>query len=312
MNRYFGAAKLLLFGEHCAVYGYPAAGIPLASGMTLKVGKRGRRISLSRELRRYGKLLEDFLAHIAASQTWASAFLDRHFFFSTNVPPGSGLGSSAALCTAFARYLLSCSSGVPSGLGPWQLANELEQFFHGTASGIDTGLACSEIPQAFYFGGAGLPEKQDLPFPDFPVVYGTVPRTADTKELVAFVKRQKSERPGPTGDILSGLGECSKQFITLLHLTDHTASEKAVRCGELCSTAQSLLVRLGLSTPELDAVIAAGNEAGACGGKLSGAGGGGAFWFAVDNLRTARKVKKAVARLSGRVVQIIHHSQISQ
>ncbi len=51
---------------------------------------------------------------------------------------------------------------------------------------------------------------------------------------------------------------------------------------------------VGLSTPGLDSLLAAGKRAGALGGKLSGAGGGGAFFLVADSARAAGEIAQAV------------------
>ena len=68
-----------------------------------------------------------------------------------------------------------------------------------------------------------------------------------------------------------------------------------VEIGRMADRAQQLLRSAGLSTPELDDLLSYGRAAGALGGKLSGAGGGGAFYLIYESGEKA----KVGARLLG-------------
>ena len=73
----------------------------------------------------------------------------------------------------------------------------------------------------------------------------------------------------------------------------------AVALGAAAGDAHAVLVGLGLSTPSLDACTTAILREGALGAKLSGAGGGGAFYgvFAADGARSAlRRVEERLTR----------------
>lgn len=66
---------------------------------------------------------------------------------------------------------------------------------------------------------------------------------------------------------------------------------------------QNLLEKLGISTPTLDAMIVAARGAGACGAKLSGAGGGDCMIaLADDEHRSA--VADAITRAGGQVIDV--------
>ena len=86
------------------------------------------------------------------------------------------------------------------------------------------------------------------------------------------------------------------------HLAYHEAigsiergsGELAEELGGLAERAHRELERLGLSTPELEDLLEAGARAGAVGGKLSGAGGGGAFYLVARTSEAAHQVSRAV------------------
>jgi mevalonate kinase len=309
MPVYSGKAKLLLFGEHCALYGFPAVGVPLSGGIKLKTAdsvsdKQIRNIIISKRLSSHAASVHGFLDFTSKKYPSCKKWLNRRIKLSTDIPPGSGLGSSAAFCTAFAAYLLDNCPDVFPDSTIHMLANDLEQYFHGNASGIDTGLSCAKTPLAFYFGKHNLPESRVLPWPDFSIVYGTVPRIADAKEMIARVRVQKEANPEPIMLLLKQLGKCSEDFINILS-AKRNAAEKAAETGILCNRAQETLAQLGLSCPATEEAIKAGIEAGSSGGKLSGAGGGGAFWLSAADKTTAKRIRKAVAKVTGQNARIV-------
>ncbi len=290
-RKFTGRGKLLLFGEHCAVYGYPACGIPLECTVSLSVHGGGAEITLCGGLERYEEAVAGFFSYIRKNFSMYSDLLDRKFYIDTDIPVSSGLGSSAALCTAAAEYFVQEGgpygeySGKPENV--WCLANELEKYFHGTPSGIDTGLSCSDTAGSFVFGGGALPEREVLPWPDFNVIYGAVPRKGSTKELVSGIRKAYKENPEYITGIMGRLGNCSSKFTNLL---SDANSGQFMKAGRLALEAHELLSELHLSTDIVNRIIRTATGLGSSGGKMSGAGGGGAFWLAADNHESALRI----------------------
>jgi mevalonate kinase len=214
------------------------------------------------------------------------------------VPPAVGFGSSAAVCTALAKALLpALSPQTPSPHEVWRLAHELEVFFHGSPSGIDTGIANLGGIQAFTFEGGGLPRARSLTSPDLYLLVGAVPRHDDTKHLVARVKAAHESGAKPVRCALDRLGSIAEEAIELL---GHTDSARVVqRLGGLAEEAHGRLSELDLSNRDLESVLSAGRQAGAVGGKLSGAGGGGAFYLLVADEEVLARAEAAVRRVLG-------------
>ncbi|MFW5826949.1 MAG: mevalonate kinase [Alkalispirochaeta sp.] len=318
-DTYWAPGKILLFGEHSAVFGYPAVGAALhrglkltvkpASAMTLTVtGSSDPADSASHTgLRRFGVFLQEYAPHLPPSLVEITS----------DVPISSGFGSSAALCTALAQWSIDAETG---GRGEarlcehagsherqvphtgtcrgevWRRAHELERFFHGTPSGIDTGLAALGGVQAFRFhhaAGGSLPTATALSDTLPPMVVGSVPRNRSTRELVAMVRRRHEENRPATTAILTALGELAEEAIA--HLSGSGGSPQIL--GELAATAQAHLTELNVSSPVIEYILRAGETAGAVGGKLSGAGDGGAFYLVCPDTDIATSVRSAVARV---------------
>ncbi|MFW6337409.1 MAG: mevalonate kinase [Alkalispirochaetaceae bacterium] len=352
--------KLLLFGEHAAVYGYPALGMALPVRLTLRidfeelpeaphVAHSGaadvrdsreaieERWELPHILDEHPHILSDFFLTVerTAAELLPTLEIERYrgvVTLSSQIPIASGFGSSAAVCACVSRILLAAESSgdisnretgelqrdelsgnhgltrhpshfMPDAPHPhrlWTLANRLERFFHGTPSGIDTGLAVLGGTQAFYFpedrAENGLPKA--YPRAAFPgwLVAGSVPRSRGTKALVASVREQVERDPTAMGR-LRELGEIALEAAELLEEREpgRVIGETALRAER----AQAILGSFGLSVAPVERALERGKAAGAPGGKMSGAGGGGAFYLVCRDQNEARRVFEAVAEILG-------------
>ena len=277
--------KLLLFGEHSAVYGYPALGIPLDltctidffPGPTTSVTYNNRDLtsdSLEGEL--FFSLLQRTNEFLMGFRMPSGAY-----HISSTVPESGGFGSSAALCGSLARVILSLA---PVGDG-WELANFLEGVFHGSPSGVDTGLSLSPGPAVFFDGPKStttLPSRRFLPDPRIPLVYGALHRAGSTKELVGEIRTRMQAGDVSTKGHLESLGTIAGKAINLYETGgpwSSWAEKDRCRFGDLANKAHNHLKSLDLSTPDLDRIMALSLASGFRGGKLSGAGGGGAFYL---------------------------------
>jgi mevalonate kinase len=209
------------------------------------------------------------------------------------IPPESGFGSSGALCAALARSLAARQAELGHPVHEdmvWTAANEAERLFHGSPSGVDTGVSLKGGLLMVEPGGSFPPAAHSLPRAGVHVVYGSVPRDSSCAANVAAIG--KAMRLGDTrvSGLIGELGAIAARAGTLLAAS---LSDPAM-LGVLASEAMGLLSRLGLSTPALDALVADGMSAGALGGKLSGGGGGGAFWLACPDADTAAAVQESV------------------
>ena len=288
------AGKLLLFGEHAAVYGEPALGISLPWTATLRV------TPLSAEQCRSCELppLPAALAAMLAEPPHAAEIEVR-----SHIPIGLGFGSSAALCVAAERALAGARRTEPPVAAIWHGAHEREKVFHGTPSGADTGLAAH--PGVGYLswpgGDRGLPRYESLLTSELHLVVAAVPRRGDTRAQVAAVARRLRAGDGAAHGSLRRLGRCSREARSLLL----QPRMPAAALGALADAAHRLLSGLGLADPRQDRLLQAGRAAGACGGKLSGAGCGGACYLVCRDAANAARVLEAIrsqATVAGHVV----------
>ena len=307
--------KLLLFGEHAAVYGYPAIG----TALPLETRARFRD--------RSGRLLPQTSSEIATAPDSAANHLSELRFdlnslapldrlpvraalwrllgvlrsrpstclalgpvmleLESQVPRSVGLGSSAAVCAAIAAAALPTLSPRER----WVAANELERQFHGTPSGIDTGLATLGGTLAFQFRGDGLPDAAPVALPAGYLVVAAVPRESSTKELIAGLRRRIEASGETPKQALAPLGEIANEVVRSLADTPAVTIATLARHAE---RAHAVLRSWGLSNELLDAALERGRAAGALGGKLSGAGGGGAFYLLFADRERAERGSEAL------------------
>jgi mevalonate kinase len=282
------SGKLLLFGEHAAVYGHPAVGLSLPEVTRARLvdteatewdvaaipeeDRQGVRGILSR--------LEEAVPGLAARGRCTVLVESR-------VIRKAGFGSSAALCGALARAVLD-HLGEPERAGgdvtrAWRLAHDTERLFHGTPSGVDTGLSLLGGTCVLRPHPPGLPAYSKVRGRGLCLIVGAVPRDAACAALIARLGAQVKSGDTAARASVDKLGRLAAEAAELL-LSD--AEHVSEPLGELAERAMDQLRALRLSTTELDTLLQAARAAGSLGGKLSGAGGGGAF-FAIASDREA-------------------------
>lgn len=327
---YSAHGKLLLFGEHAAVYGYPALGtsLPIDLGIQVQPGAAPAQKANMPDHLFPGLTAEEedaalkLLIH-ARKLIPGLHFPPATYILKGSIPRSSGFGSSAALCVALARYVFSLSDKAEQGLTHllpkfqhgwsdaeqqqyllWHIANDLEKVFHGSPSGIDTGLAIRSGLTAFFPRSRRLPDVLPLPSPgeDIWLLYGAVPRVGNTKDLVGRIQKGMLEERPKVVEAIGKLGDIAHRAIDLLNSehplsgehrggNEHPGSISGL-LGALADKAGEQLKNLQLNSPDMDRLLDKARKFGAAGGKLSGAGGGGAFWISTSGEDQARDLRE--------------------
>ncbi|MEG8184143.1 mevalonate kinase [Nocardia terpenica] len=279
-------AKVIVAGEHTVVHGTPAIAIPLTAA-TVEVSVHpacdrcdvtedapaapgagagfGCRFTVNASTGRGPGLGGVDTAVRAALRTWGIAGAAMDVVVRCDIPPGRGLGSSAAVTTAVLRAVADLHSRRidPESLYEWVQCGE--HVAHGRASGVDARAVLASAPIWFQRGAARRIEIA----PAIRWVIADSGHSADTRTAVARVRHALDRDPVRARRLLA-----RATALVAAAAADLAAGRlRAVGCGLV--DCQGLLSELGVSAPALDHLITAALDAGALGAKLTGGGLGG-------------------------------------
>ncbi len=278
--------KIYLFGEHAVVYGEPA--IACAVELRTRVSaKKADAVTISSGIGNTGL---DFEVHPYVSSAIKKLDSpDVAIEITSDIPVGSGLGSSAAVTIATLAAI-----NIEFGLGYEneelaKMGHEIEKEVQGAASPTDTFVST--------FGGVvEIPSRKRLNLLDCGIVIGNTNKGASPKKTAKLVKQVaqlKEEYPEMINPIIRTIGSFARQGEVLVSEKDYNS------LGKLMNVNHGLLDALGVCTMELSALVYAARNAGAYGAKLTGAGGGGCMVALTDS---PREVADAIERAGGRAI----------
>ena len=184
----------------------------------------------------------------------------------SDIPAGSGLGSSAAVSVATAAALLRYMDLYVENSKIGEIALAGEKQVHGNPSGIDIESSLKGGLQLFSraSGTKSIPVERAIQL--LVVFSGRKRKTAD---LIAHVSEKKRQFPAFFENL------CRAASFMSLEMVDTISSGDLPKLGALMNVAQTALSWIGVSTDTLDEIIETCCSEGAYGAKITGAGGGG-------------------------------------
>lgn len=273
----YAHGKAILFGEHAVVHGVPAIAVGIDRGATAVASPIAQGPSTMRtgwgitategvDAQPLDRAWNGILGATRAAGVTVGPV---HVEATADLPPGGGLGCSAALGVAVARALDPAAS--PEEIA--ERADAWERVYHGNPSGIDA--AVSAMGGCVLFKrGEGI---QRIRVPGaMHLCIGNSGQLSSTKSMVEAVARLKERRPETTQKAFDAIHTLVKN--AALALAD--GDKKSL--GQLLDLNQMLLSGLFVSTPEIEQMCGTARAAGAFGAKLTGAGGGGCVVALVD------------------------------
>ncbi len=297
MSRQRALGKVILTGEHAVVYGIPAIAVGIDTGAwaeacpaaesTLYV--RGWDITVREAIPKtaedranepalahaFRNILEETRARQRANGTTVTSHVS--VVAEADLPPGGGLGCSAAIGVAVARALEPRASAdeIAGRVMAW------EGVFHGNPSGIDAAVSASG--GCVYFRRGKPMERVSLKSPLILAV-GNTGIASSTKTMVGVVARQHDQKRETTERAFEGIR-------VLVENARHaiTAGDLAA-LGKLLDLNQMLLSGLFVSSEEIERMCGSARDDGALGAKLTGAGGGGSVVALAPSAETAARI----------------------
>ena len=270
--------KLIILGEHAVVYGKPAVALAIDRRITCTLSRANDTTVNGRPF--------EAEKHPYLERMMARSGGPVRIVTESGIPPGSGLGSSAALCTSFLKAL-SALGGVD--ITEKELATaafETEYAVQGRASPLDTsasthgmGIAVNGPEDAGgHLWDISTDDRswtvRDIKIPEMTLVVGYTGLHAPTGPLVEKVRRYKDKNRF-AADIVDEIGMITVDGIGALRNGDVT------KLGELMTKDHKLLSILGVSCNELNKLVDASLKH-SYGAKLTGAGGGGSMVALTD------------------------------
>ena len=277
MGRGVGFGKVILFNEHFVVYGIPAVVSAVGAKTTALVE---RKPGSGYELRDDRPESPGYKAEKLQQQKESLEIMIKFMNVDTqhdhyaitlggDLIAASGVGASAASCAAIARAFSEELNLNFSDERVNEVAYEGEKGYHGTPSGIDnTAATYGGLIWYRREGSAQRMERMRLRKP-VEIVMGNTGKIADTKVVVGGVKERKEREPEKYGRLFQEAeqlaGNARKQ------LEDFNLE----KVGAYMNEDHRLLQEIGVSSPELDALVKLARDNGALGAKLTGTGRGG-------------------------------------
>ena len=278
-------SKVIMIGEHFVVHGAEAisAAIPIYSySYAYESGK----LEIFSKGYSYNSLKPVERTILSISKEY-NIPPKAKIVIKSDVPAGSGLGSSASILVAAASSFMRLN-GIdlkPEDILKHSLEGEKE--IHSKPSGID--------PATCTYGGIirfRIGEKINmLRTPEkLSILVVNSNRRRKTSYLIKRVARMKEERSG-TFSILS-------KYVDLL-VKDACSSIKNYKLdslGFMMTANHAILSFIGVSTPELDRIVEILLGKGCYGAKLTGAGGGGCV-IAIPSSEETKEIQNTLSRL---------------
>lgn len=291
-----GYGKCILFNEHFVVYGIPSIVSAIGDVTVAKAEKTesgGVQLVDDRPAtpgykEKYLEAQKDSMRRILEAMN-ISPEENVKITLSGNLYAASGVGASAASCTAAARAL---NSFFDMGLDDDrinEIAYEGEKGYHGTPSGVDNtastygGLIWFVRSEKNIFDPVTMKEPVEI-------VMGNTGKVANTKAAVAGVRERKEKFPEKYEKIF---GEADQIVHAARKALEADDLEKV---GDLMNRNHALLQQIEVSNQDLDMLVETAKTVGAVGAKMTGGGLGGYMVALTPGAELQENVAKAIEK----------------
>lgn len=305
--------KLMLFGEHAAIYGRPCIVTAVGQRMKTTVELTQNLIfqleapdvqitNYQKPMRNLGK--GDMPKGVKFVERAVYNFYNNYLRYtkkgglrintSSEFSSQFGFGSSSAVTVCVIKALSKLSGKNLSKKEIFDLSYKTVLDVQGKGSGFD--IAAATYGGVIYFLTAGK-KITLLPVKHLPIIVGYTGIKFDTVRLINQVAKRRQKYPALIDNIYSSIGKLVEQAkIAIL-------KEDLITLGELMNMNEGYLAALGVEGQKLADMIYAAREAGAWGAKLSGAGLGDCM-IAIAPPSKIKSVKEAITESGGQIIEV--------
>lgn len=275
--------KWILTGEHSVVRGQRALVFPLSSkslrlrfldgSFAKALSKQESNPMLLDALKTAAKGAQKFLAEKGQKKQAKKIasnfqFPVEKFTADSTIPIGSGLGSSAALCVALAKWFAHKGYIYEEEL--YDLALEMEHAFHGKSSGMDVAVALSMQPLEFHIGKS--PKPFTLGWQPHIYLFDSGERSSTKESVLKVMEAYKSNET--RGKEIDAKMQASVD-LAFSALTGEASPANLSSLKQSFDLGRDCYEEWALLTPQMQARASLVTEAGAIAWKPTGSGAGG-------------------------------------
>jgi mevalonate kinase len=262
--------KWILAGEHAVIRGHGALVFPiLEKKLTLSYQASPSPLSAEYEgdsgadtHMLFWSVLKEGMQQLGQSLTR----LKGHLHLYSDIPIGVGMGASAALCVATARWF-STQEMIPPDTIP-SFAKQLEHLFHGQSSGLD--IAGVAATSGIYFQKGVCSSIQQAWHPQW--FLSSCEQVGVTSQCIGQVQALWQRDPTFADEVDQKMSFCAANALIAL---EHNTAEAQINLANAINTAADCFQQWGLISDRLNQHMQYLRDAGAIAVKPTGSGGGG-------------------------------------
>ncbi len=301
--------KLMLFGEHIAVYGKPCIVTAVNHRMSVSIEKRNdEKIIVNApevHVKNYkisvNELNNQYPKEVSFVLTAVKNFFDKyncrsgldietHSEFSSKF----GFGSSSAVTVSTLKALSELFDISMSNNELFNISYKTVMDVQKVSSGFD--VASAIFGGTIFFAKKGeIIEKMNIK--ETPLIVGYTGVKADTPTLIKKVSGMLEREPKKINAVFNKIENI------VIEAKDNIKNSNWAGVGQFMNENQQYLKMLDVSSPELDKLISASNKGGAYGSKLSGAGGGDCM-IALASEDKSSLVSEAIKKAGGIIIPV--------
>ena len=275
--------KLMLFGEHAVIYGYPCIVTTVSSRIYVEVEKTSGQFKIDAPQVKDTRFVEEAIKQFCEKYKVDNKILIKTY---SDFSSKFGLGSSSAVTVATIKALSKFNMIEISKKEIFDLGYKVILNIQGVGSGFDIAVATFGGTIYFVTGGKLI---EPLKIKALPLVIGYSGAKASTSRIVQNLK--------PNFKTFENIKQIVEQAKISLVKNDWE------KTGVLMNKNHKLLQELGVSTEKLDIMCQAAVDAGAFGAKLSGAGGGDCM-IALVSKDKKEQVENSIVNAGGEIINV--------